>query len=454
MKRTYALANVAIASLVLSLVQCGSESTNKDDSDEGGAAGTTAGKGGSGKGGSGKGGSGGSSAGSSGKGGGAGKGGGPGTGGSSGSGAGSAGAAGMTGGAAGADAGAAGHAGAQGGEAGSTGGDGAGGGGAGGGGAGGGGDSTGGVPSEGGSGGAAGDGGAGGDESPGGAGSGGDGGPPDTCEAAQAITPGTYEDQSTAGFNDDYVLSGCFVFGESGRDRVYEVQIPTATRLRVEATPSGGFDAALAIVATPEENCVASPDCLAAKNAGFGGVTENVSFANDSAGTESVYVIVDGFDAQPDGGDYDLSVSLTPAPIGDLCQNPLPLGEGTEIAGSLAVEGTDNDYSMAPCVGGYVSTIGPDVAYRIHLDAGSTLNVTVNPSDDMDVALFLHLAQGSTCDRESCLGVADDGYAGGNETVAYTNGTSSTQTVYLIVDSFEAEVSTPGPFHLDVNITP
>lgn len=433
MKRTYAFANAAIASLVLSMIQCSSESTTKDDSEEGGAAGTTGGKGGSA----------GTSAGSGGT---AGKGGSAGTsgkGGSSGSSAGTAGAG------KGGGAGVSGAAGAGGDEGG-----------------------MGGEPTSGGSAGEPDSGGAGGIEHAGGSGgdAGGSGGDPggggegglpepaagDTCDTATFLTSGTYADHSTVGFEGDYSFNQCFTFATPGPDRVYRVAIPSGNRLTFEATPVSTFDPILAVVAAPASNCVAAPSCLVARDLGSKGGAETVMFANDSPAVQSVYVVVDGYLTELTGGQYDLDVGVTATPDADLCVNALPLGEGTEIAGTLAIAGVDNDYTIAPCIDGEQPwhSPGPDIAYKLEIPAGSTLEVTINPDEELDPAIFLVPASGPSCDRNTCLAGADGGYQGASETLSYTNETGAAQSVYLIVDSFTADFSTPGPFHLDVSLTP
>lgn len=453
MKRTFAFANATIASLVLLLVQCSGESSKNDDENEGGGAGdsTSAGKGGSA----------GSGAGSAGKGGSAGSAGKGGSAGSSGSGAGTAGKGGTSAGSAGAG-GTTGEAGSNGtsaGEGGAAGFDGtAGASGDGGGGSSG--DGSGGTSGDG-SGGASIDaGGSGGSDNAGGAGSGGEGGVPievtpgDTCASAVPLTVGSYDGETTEGLNDDYSYAGCFPQESAGPDRVYQLQIPPGNRLDVDVDPTGSLDLGLVLVAAPASNCVREPECLTLRDIGLDGASESLTFANDSTADRDVFLMVDGFDTQPFGGSYDLDVAMTPAPAGDICVNPLPLGEGTEIAGTLEGDGIGHDYHADPCFEDAYLTIGPDVSYQLDVPAGNTLTVTIDPSDELDPAIYLLTPQGATCDRNSCLGVADTGYQGDDETLVYTNEGASTQTLYLIVDSFAPAFSTPGPFHLDVDITP
>lgn len=471
MKRTFAFANATIASLVLLLVQCSGESSKNVDENEGGGAGesTSAGKGGSA----------GSGAGSAGKGGSAGSAGKGGSAGSSGSGAGTAGKGGTSAGSAGAG-GTAGEAGSNGtsaGEGGAAGFDGTAGasgngngGASGDGGGGSSGDGSGGGSSGDGSGGTSGNGsggasidagGSGGSDNADVAGSGGEGGSPrgvppgDKCKTAVPAPVGSYHGESTAGgFHDDYTFAACVPYHTAGPDRVYQIRIPSGNRVNVDIDPTDNLDIALALVATPASNCVREPACLALSNMLGPGEAASLSFANDSTEDRDYFLLVDGFHAQPLGGSYDLDVAMAAVPVGDTCLNPLPLGEGTEIAGSLASEQVAHDYDAAACFEERSLTTGPDAAYKVDVPADSTLTVTINPNDDLDPVLFLLEAEGSTCNRHRCLGAVDDGYEGSSETVTYVNEGTTTQTVYLIVDSFASAFSTPSAFHLDVNLTP
>jgi len=172
--------------------------------------------------------------------------------------------------------------------------------------------------------------------------------------------------------------------------------------------------------------------------------------SGDDAGGSSNHVGGAGGDNGGAGSGGEGPVAV----IGDECAHPLPLGEGSEIAGSLASDGIDHDYDIDPCLEGTHLSGGPDVVYRLDLPTATTLTVTIHPSDALDAMLFLQIAQGPTCNLESCLGAAENGGPGEDETVAYTNLSGFTQTVYVIVDSFAGDLSTPGPFHLDVNLTP
>ena len=81
---------------------------------------------------------------------------------------------------------------------------------------------------------------------------------------------------------------------------------------------------------------------------------------------------------------------------------------------------------------------GREHYYEIQVPAGCffTANVTYPGADGVLWLLDSCEAPGGAF---GCLGHADATYAGGLETVGYTNATSSQQIVYLVVDSWGVE---------------
>ncbi len=122
-------------------------------------------------------------------------------------------------------------------------------------------------------------------------------------------------DESTAKASDG--LSGedtsCLGYKTHGSDQVYKIQVPSTNqaKLHVTVTPkqTPGPDAFDPVVYVTE-NCTVQPQCSAAADSYGGGHAESVDYVNTGSQTKDVYVVVDGYDFQPGGGQYKLAVEL------------------------------------------------------------------------------------------------------------------------------------------------
>jgi hypothetical protein len=108
--------------------------------------------------------------------------------------------------------------------------------------------------------------------------------------------------------------NSCLNAATHGADQVYKVTIPGAdqAKLTVTVTPQKppGADAFDPVVYLTED-CGAQPvACKAAADDRGGGSPEAISYVNTSGLAKDVFVIVDGYDFQPSGGDYKIAADL------------------------------------------------------------------------------------------------------------------------------------------------
>jgi hypothetical protein len=99
-----------------------------------------------------------------------------------------------------------------------------------------------------------------------------------------------------------------------GAERVYKVVLPAngASKLGVKVTPEqvpgpDAFDPA--IYAT--ETCEVHPFCLTGSDDHGGGSLESIEYVNSSGQDRTIYVIVDGYEFQPGGGNFTLVSELS-----------------------------------------------------------------------------------------------------------------------------------------------
>lgn len=105
----------------------------------------------------------------------------------------------------------------------------------------------------------------------------------------------------------------CLGAATLGPEQVYQVAVPGSgtTHLRVTVTPAetpgpAAFDPVVYLM----RDCVAPPVCVAAEDRRGGGSREVVEHTNTTGLTGEVFVVVDGYDYQPQGGPYLLALEL------------------------------------------------------------------------------------------------------------------------------------------------
>ncbi|MBU1431555.1 hypothetical protein KKF91_13515 [Myxococcota bacterium] len=193
-----------------------------------------------------------------------------------------------------------------------------------------------------------------------------------TCQAAQvvALNPNGLTDLEVnlARATDD--MMGCF--GQGAPDAVYQVEIPLAAHVRVQATADFAVGAYL----------VAACDGVSPVACGYG-------FEQDvPAGT--YYLVVDGANDNSRGRvtvrvEID---SAADAPVNETCDDALALGEaGAWMDGTTL--GAANDYNLDQgnaCTG--YNTRSGDVVYSLTANAGDRVYVEAAPELGWDMALY------------------------------------------------------------------
>ncbi len=145
--------------------------------------------------------------------------------------------------------------------------------------------------------------------------------PGDTCADAPVLPVGvliTSQTTDDSSVHDDYHFWGQFDLGSSpcdsltafqydAPDTVYKVDVPTGKTLRVQAQSQLGWDLTVALFtdcAMPAPSCVAdADDALPIGN------PEEVEYTNSTGLTQTVFVVIDGWDT-PEKGSYTIQAVL------------------------------------------------------------------------------------------------------------------------------------------------
>jgi hypothetical protein len=123
----------------------------------------------------------------------------------------------------------------------------------------------------------------------------------------------------------------------------------------------------------------------------------------------------------------------------DTCTGAVTLTLGTAVQGTTVGAYADYNNGLEGDACATVAEAGPDVAYMVHLTAGTAYTVTlsgVDPNFDAGVAL-LGPGAASICAADpiaTCVAGADAGFEGDPETFTYTPAT--TGDYYVLVDSY------------------
>jgi len=176
--------------------------------------------------------------------------------------------------------------------------------------------------------------------------------------------------------------------------------------------------------------------CLAGRDQGPPGAREELSYTNTTSGSQTVIIIVDGF--QPDDdGTFEIVTRIDDPPppsSGDTCASAVTLVSGQATTGTNA--GYVNDYAAGQSCRG---TAGVDRIYKIDVPGSSSLSVTATPTGTpWDLSLNLMGGTATACGGapRTCLAGTNESPTGQAETVTFRNNQGNmTQTVYIAVES-------------------
>lgn len=265
----------------------------------------------------------------------------------------------------------------------------------------------------------------------------------ETCEDAVLLPAPGQVTGSTIGRVDDYEGNGlgCPGSNQAPGDVVYAIAVPPMTRLEASIEPVGGYDSALMIV--DDIGCEAAPAmCLSSDDTGDSGHSDVATWANGDTSSQTVYLIVDGYDVADREGEFTLRTVFDGALIGETCATPKPIAGVGELRFQTTA-GFANDYDGAPCAVDSGSLVGGDRVYRIAVPAGATWEVFISPGHGFDPTLWALVSEGAACGT-SCAGVGGTEGAGVTESIRL-EGLAGGATYLLVVDGVES-----GAFTLSV----
>lgn len=245
------------------------------------------------------------------------------------------------------------------------------------------------------------------------------------CSGAPLLSCGTSLDSTTVGASNSVSHYGCVAFDESGGEVVYRLELETHTEIDLRLS---GMTADLDLFVLSD--CDANA-CLRSSAS----VSSERIIACLAPGTYTV--VVDGFAGQSSAFHLEMDCSpcepCSPAVSNDGCGSALKIpshGETQVLRGSTCCA---NDSSHGNSCSGFLS-LGLDVAYRLDLPPGCTIDATLRDGidgKDLDLSVYM----GTSCSdlQATCVAGSDTNMVG-PESFSYTSATGG--TYYLVVDSF------------------
>jgi hypothetical protein len=279
----------------------------------------------------------------------------------------------------------------------------------------------------------------------------------ETCSVAVPLPPLPADGLSLGGFANNYGGGGnCAPGTFSQADRVFNVSIPPG-RTTFTLTPDGGMGLSASLVDAPATTCDTFPRaCVSGADsttttgpAGF----ERLSVSNTGTTNRDMFLIVDT--ATSSAGLFSLSrVDSQPLVPGEDCDTAIDLGDGgTSLVGetTFGMEGDLAGTVGTACTG----NIGRDRVYRVSVPPGQRLITVVQPDAGFDPVVDLIPGELGACYRRECGASSSTSATGVAEVVAWTNGTTASQNVFISVDStsFTGAAGT-GNFDLSTSFAP
>lgn len=254
------------------------------------------------------------------------------------------------------------------------------------------------------------------------------------CASARVLTAGATlagEDASLASAR----LGGVCLAEAQGPSLFYRLGVPARATALVTATPRGGWNPVVrALDACDSRACAASSSSAGANQ------PETLTWVNPAATARDIVLAV-GSTQPSDGGRFDLSATIVPAPSNVSCAAATVVANGARLTYQNAAAASDN--ATGACL---PASTGTALWYRAVVPAGQTLTARATPLGAMDAVVRVVSACGAT----TCLASANTGAARAAERAEYTNSTAVDQSVLLAVGG--ATNATNGLFDLEVSI--
>lgn len=242
-----------------------------------------------------------------------------------------------------------------------------------------------------------------------------------------------------------------------GRDHVYAVTVPPNKQLYATLISDQGFDHLINLVPGNASACGSgtsprAPRCAVGADGASQAGTDTGSYFNATGAPQNVFIMADAFRSDT-GGMYSLALRVATPPPGEVCEQADAVVPGT-IASTL--DGYGNNYGNASnwttLAAGCSASAGADHVFRIDVDPGKTLTASVLPSSELDTSVNLVVGTPADCSSvpRVCTTSDNSGGAGEIDSVDYKNTSSVIQTVFIIVDTFEAVAT--GSFSLTTSV--
>ncbi|MDP3233357.1 MAG: hypothetical protein Q8N26_11320 [Myxococcales bacterium] len=289
------------------------------------------------------------------------------------------------------------------------------------------------------------------------------------CANAQVLTgPNAVVTGDTTGAVNDIRYQSSTVcvnaFNPTGGDVVYSMVVPSFNRVAATLRSSlldGGsnWDSTFNLVVGTATACGS-----ALTDGGFGGQacvagvddpddpTAAQQFVNTTAGNQTVFFVVDGYDPA-DFGPFTLTADVTTVPAGDVCENAETLTLPASRAADTLVAYANNYTAGAGCASGSTSV---DRTYRVNVPANNRLTAVVTASTNSDggvaFAPTVNVVSAATCATPlSCA-------AGGNSTntpglaTAIFDNVGAARDVFVVVDT--STTAPGGTYSLVISAAP
>jgi hypothetical protein len=267
---------------------------------------------------------------------------------------------------------------------------------------------------------------------------------PDDCASAQLLTE-SYNQGNTTGCSDTFPSYSLWATPVNGNDHVYALEIPCpGYEISLNCWPSNGQDVVLAI----SGECADGPVTAVAGADDVGpGSGEYLTYTTTADDPSTMYIYVDSH-GEGSAGAYSLSVYLNGTVPNDECWQAIDVTGGGTFSGTTLCARNFVDVAEG-CID--YPTSGPEAVYKITVNDGDTVDLTLTPTTAWDPAIYVV----SACwdPDNTCRGGADAGLAGEPEFATLTFNCGG--VFYIIADSYyESGDLAAGDFDLDVAVTP